>query len=102
MPPTEETPIIAFLDNLTLDGEFPISTPLYYFSTSLGYCRDYVTIRESILDDNTIKELIDLARQDDAAGFHELAACLMPIEDIQECWEGTRQRLHSSHKETPA
>jgi len=50
--------------------------------------------RDGITDDNTTKELVELARHGNEEQFRELAACLMPIEDIQECWDGARQRLN--------
>lgn len=43
--------------------------------------------------DNASQELVDLARQGDAAGFRALAACVMPVEEIGECWAGARRRL---------
>jgi len=43
--------------------------------------------------DNVSKELIDLARAGDELGFRRLAACVMPVEEIDECWVGTRGRL---------
>ncbi|MDP3937832.1 MAG: hypothetical protein Q8R92_06820 [Deltaproteobacteria bacterium] len=44
-------------------------------------------------EDNIAKELTDLARAGDAPGFRRLAACVMPVEEIDECWAGTRGRL---------
>ena len=45
------------------------------------------------LDDNVARELVDLARAGDETGFRTLAACVMPLEEIGECWAGARDRL---------
>ena len=44
-------------------------------------------------DDNASAELTALARRGDEAGFRALAACVMPLEEVGECWAGTRGRL---------
>ena len=43
--------------------------------------------------DNAAKELTDLARAGDEPGFRCLASCVMPMDEIGECWAGARQRL---------
>ncbi len=45
------------------------------------------------LADNASQELVDLARAGDRDGFTALAGCLMPADEVEECWAGTRQRL---------
>ena len=44
-------------------------------------------------DDNAAAELTALARCGDEAGFRALAACVMPLEEVGECWAGARERL---------
>lgn len=43
--------------------------------------------------DNATEELIALVRAGDRGAFDALASCLMPLEQIAECWAGTRVRL---------
>jgi hypothetical protein len=43
--------------------------------------------------DNSVAELVDLARMGDRTGFDALAGCLMPAGRIAACWAGTRRRL---------
>ena len=45
------------------------------------------------LADNAAEELVDLARAHERKAFWALAACLMPVEQIAECWDGCRARL---------
>ena len=46
--------------------------------------------------DNASGELVGLARACDYGGFRALASCLMPIDEIEECWRGARARLGRS------
>ena len=43
--------------------------------------------------DNASGELVDRARAGDEGGFRALASCLMPADEIEECWRGARARL---------
>jgi len=43
--------------------------------------------------DNASGELVDCARAGDEEGFRALASCLMPADEIEECWRGARARL---------
>ena len=43
--------------------------------------------------DNAATELMALARRGDEAGFRALAVCVMPLEEVGECWAGARGRL---------
>ncbi len=43
--------------------------------------------------DNAAEELVALARGGDRAGFDALASCLMPVDQVAECWAGARRRL---------
>jgi len=44
-------------------------------------------------EDNAAAELTALARRGDEAGFRALAVCVMPLEEVGECWAGARGRL---------
>jgi hypothetical protein len=45
------------------------------------------------LDDNAVKELVDLARANDEAGFRALASCVVAPGQVDDLWTGTRARL---------
>jgi len=95
MPPIEETnetilnwmPFLMVLEN---NEEPPVAEPTIVFCP----CPHCMDLREGITNDNTTKELVELARQGNEEQFRELASCLMPIEEVQECWDGARQRLN--------
>ena len=53
-------------------------------------------LHASFVADNATEELVTLARSGDRAGFDALASCLMPTEQIAECWTGVRVRLGMS------
>jgi len=53
-------------------------------------------LRVDVVADNATEELVTLARSGDRAGFDALASCLMPTEQIAECWTGVRVRLGMS------
>ena len=44
-------------------------------------------------NDNAMQELLELAKAGDRLGFSAVAGCLMPKEEVDECWAGTRTRL---------
>lgn len=46
-----------------------------------------------VLQDNAAKELIALAKADDRTAFWEMAGLLMPVENIDACWRGTRKNI---------
>jgi len=48
---------------------------------------------ETVEGDNVVQELVELVKAGDEAGFRALAACVMPLEEVGECWAGTRERL---------
>lgn len=51
--------------------------------------------------DNVTDELMELVRQGDEARFRELAACVMPAGEVDECWAGARARLGFSGPPVP-
>ena len=60
--------------------------PLMAILAEIERCR-------SASDDNAASELTALARRGDETGFRALAACVMPLEEVGECWAGVRDRL---------
>jgi|SRR3990167_9313197 len=105
MPPIEETnetirnwmPLVTILeDNLEDNVPFIFINDEVRLRPALCSCNICIEMRDGITDDNTTKELVELARQGNEEQFRELAACLMPMEAIQECWDGARQRLNLS------
>ena len=95
MPPIEEThetilnwmPFIMVLEE---DEGPPVAQP----TTILCSCNICTEQHDEITNDNTTTELVELARQGNEEQFRDLAACLMPLNEIQECWDGARQRLN--------
>ena len=48
---------------------------------------------ETVEGDNVAQELVELVQAGDEAGFRALAGCVMPVDEVDECWCGTRARL---------
>ena len=49
---------------------------------------------QNIVADNASEELVAFARAGKREDFDALAGCLMPAEEIAECWAGCRVRLN--------
>ena len=43
--------------------------------------------------DNVTEELLELVKRGDEAGFRALAGCVMPADEVDECWHGAQARL---------
>ena len=48
---------------------------------------------ETVEGDNVMRELLELVKRGDEAGFRALAGCVMPAEQVHDCWDGVRARL---------
>ena len=48
---------------------------------------------EAVEGDNVTWELLELVKRGDEAGFREMAGCVMPAGEVDECWCGVRARL---------
>jgi len=57
------------------------------------YCLREVWPHETVEGDNVTQELLKLVKAGDEAGFRALAGCVMPAEQVHDCWDGVRARL---------
>jgi len=48
---------------------------------------------ETVEGDNVTRELLELVKAGDEAGFSALAGCVMPAGEVDDCWHGARARL---------
>lgn len=56
----------------------------------------------AVIDEETVKTLTDLARQNKEMEFREMAACVgVPGDQIDALWTGTRRRVHRETKAAP-
>ena len=42
---------------------------------------------------NVTRELLELVKRGDEVGFRALAGCVMPADEVDECWHGAQARL---------
>lgn len=56
---------------------------------------------DELVADNVSEELVELAREGKRPEFTELAGCVMPVDTIDECYRGVRQRLRLPVLEEP-
>ena len=48
---------------------------------------------EAVEGDNVTRELLALVNRGDEVGFRALAGCVMPADEVDDCWWGARARL---------
>lgn len=83
----------AGLDPIAPEPRLVVSSPPMSEEFRLFVRRFFDLDVESPVSDNATEELLALAKSGDRAGFKELASVLMPMDEVDECWEGTRRRL---------
>lgn len=77
---------------IALPGDVPIAIAMPFGMIPLA-CAEFAEVGPPVGDDAAGQELVDRARANDEAGFRELAGCVMPSSEIDECWTGVRLRL---------